>query len=90
MVTLVTCTPYGINTHRLLVKGKRIDVDEVNLLIYSEARKVNKAYVAIAVGLVLWTVTMIVLLYVSSKHRTKKLSREEYLRRHEILEKYRR
>ena len=23
-VTLVTCTPYGINTHRLLVRGTRI------------------------------------------------------------------
>lgn len=23
-VTLVTCTPYGINTHRLLVKGRRV------------------------------------------------------------------
>lgn len=24
-VTLMTCTPYGINTHRLLVRGKRIE-----------------------------------------------------------------
>lgn len=26
-VTLVTCTPYGINTHRLLVRGERTDWD---------------------------------------------------------------
>lgn len=26
--TLVTCTPYGINTHRLLVRGVRTDYDE--------------------------------------------------------------
>lgn len=25
LVTLMTCTPYGINTHRLLVRGHRID-----------------------------------------------------------------
>ena len=25
--TLVTCTPYGINTHRLLVRGRRVDGD---------------------------------------------------------------
>lgn len=25
LVTLMTCTPYGINTHRLLVRGKRIE-----------------------------------------------------------------
>lgn len=27
LVTLVTCTPYGINTHRLLVTGHRIDLE---------------------------------------------------------------
>lgn len=27
-VTLYTCTPYGINTHRLLVRGHRIEVEE--------------------------------------------------------------
>lgn len=26
-VTLVTCTPYGLNTHRLLVRGERVDND---------------------------------------------------------------
>ena len=25
LVTLVTCTPYGINTQRLLVRGHRVD-----------------------------------------------------------------
>lgn len=29
LVTLVTCTPYAINTHRLLVTGKRVSMDEV-------------------------------------------------------------
>ena len=27
-VTLLTCTPYGINTHRLLVRGKRVAYDD--------------------------------------------------------------
>ena len=27
-VTLVTCTPYGVNTHRLLVKGERTEYEE--------------------------------------------------------------
>lgn len=31
-VTLVTCTPFGVNTHRLLVRGHRTDVPEVKLL----------------------------------------------------------
>ena len=25
LVTLMTCTPYGVNTHRLLIRSKRID-----------------------------------------------------------------
>jgi len=28
MVTLVTCTPFGVNTHRLLVRGERTDYEE--------------------------------------------------------------
>ena len=27
MCTLVTCTPYGINSHRLLVRAKRVNTD---------------------------------------------------------------
>lgn len=27
LVTLITCTPFGVNTHRLLVRGSRIDYD---------------------------------------------------------------
>lgn len=29
-VTLVTCTPYGVNSHRLLVRGARIDYTPEN------------------------------------------------------------
>ena len=28
LVTLVTCTPYGVNSHRLLIRGHRIDYSE--------------------------------------------------------------
>ena len=28
LATLITCTPYGVNTHRLLVRGLRIDYNE--------------------------------------------------------------
>lgn len=32
LCTLVTCTPYGINTHRLLVRGSRIPCEEAAVL----------------------------------------------------------
>ena len=30
-VTLLTCTPYGVNTHRLLVRGHRVDMAEEDI-----------------------------------------------------------
>lgn len=30
-VTLITCTPYGINSHRLLVRGTRVDYNQAEL-----------------------------------------------------------
>jgi len=38
-VTLVTCTPYGINTHRMLVRGHRIDYEEPETETESETVK---------------------------------------------------
>lgn len=29
-VTLVTCTPYGVNTHRLLVRGSRVSINNID------------------------------------------------------------
>ena len=37
-VTLLTCTPYGLNYHRLLVRGTRIETnEEKNIIVTSEA-----------------------------------------------------
>lgn len=29
IVSLITCTPYGVNTHRLIVNGQRVDISEI-------------------------------------------------------------
>ena len=42
--TLVTCTPYGINTHRMLVRGHRVDnavVDTVSARVTADAIQVD-------------------------------------------------
>ena len=44
--TLVTCTPYGINTHRLLVRGHRIENEEAPLHLISEAVIIDQLIVA--------------------------------------------
>lgn len=51
-VTLMTCTPYGINSHRLLVRSKRVILpDEKNIKIFADAVKVDYllTYTVIAV-----------------------------------------
>ena len=39
LCTLVTCTPYGVNTHRLLVRGSRISYEEAELLMEETAEE---------------------------------------------------
>lgn len=40
-VTLVTCTPYGVNTHRLLVRGRRVETASNSFLNTSNATAVE-------------------------------------------------
>lgn len=49
--TLITCTPYGINTHRILVRGRRIANAEGDLIIQREATRVPSYLVILALGL---------------------------------------
>lgn len=44
-ITLLTCTPYGINTHRLLVKGVRIENTKKKSYITTEGFKINNLIV---------------------------------------------
>ena len=44
----MTCTPYGINTHRLLVRGHRVEnIEEAKIVrIVGEARQIDPLIVA--------------------------------------------
>lgn len=50
--TLVTCTPYGINSHRLLVRGHRVESAKVRAKINftSDAAVIDPLTVTVAVG----------------------------------------
>lgn len=43
LCTLVTCTPYGVNTHRLLVRGSRIPYEEAELVEMEAAQEETAA-----------------------------------------------
>ncbi len=57
--TLVTCTPYGINTHRLLVRGHRIENAADDIRVTADALQVDTNMVAaviFAVIIVIWLI----------------------------------
>ena len=61
-ITLLTCTPYGINTHRLLVRGVRIQGDIKKDYITTEGFKVNRLIVMPIIALPIIALLLIVLL----------------------------
>ncbi|MDE7058876.1 MAG: class C sortase, partial [Lachnospiraceae bacterium] len=49
--TLVTCTPYGVNTHRMLVRGRRIENIAGEVVVVAEAVRIPNYIVIPAVGI---------------------------------------
>ena len=72
--TLLTCTPYGVNTHRLLVRGHRVENDKDNssLHIISEAIQISSKLVAVL--LFTFAMTVIAIVYLI---RLKRLEKKE-------------
>ena len=62
--TLVTCTPYGINSHRLLVRGHRIENEEIaqTVRVTADALQIDPIVVAPVVALPMLLVLFIVLM----------------------------
>lgn len=62
--TLVTCTPYGINTHRLLVRGHRIDnIEEAKTVrVTADAIQIEPLLVAPIVAIPMLLILLILLL----------------------------
>ena len=64
LCTLVTCTPYGVNSHRLLVRGHRVENQEATgfLRITADAMMIDSRFVApflaapILLGIILFMV----------------------------------
>lgn len=59
-VTLQTCTPYGVNTHRLLVRGSRINTDLSNIKVTADAIELNSIVINIVCLIILVLIFYIV------------------------------
>ena len=61
LCTLFTCTPYGINTHRLLVRGHRIENRAgSDVRVTSDAAKVSSVLVAVCIAIPLLIISFLV------------------------------
>ncbi len=65
--TLLTCTPYGINSHRLLVRGKLVD-NNTSINISNEAMPIDATLIAIYIAIPVIVITMIGLI-ISSRRK---------------------
>lgn len=67
--TLVTCTPYGVNSHRMLVRGHRVENEKVaNIRVTADATRIDAALVAPAVAI---PILLILLLGMLIKYRKR-------------------
>ena len=70
----MTCTPFGVNTHRLLVRGVRIPYEEAEVIVKEttpeellestwEQEYMNGIYIAIGIVVLVGLITLAVWLY---------------------------
>lgn len=71
--TLVTCTPYGINSHRLLVRGHRIETveEQAPVRVGSDAAYLNRNVVAACLAVPVLLVLLLAALLMRPRKREK-------------------
>lgn len=77
LCTLVTCTPYGVNTHRLLVRGHRVPNANGSADVTADAIQIEPIFIApfLAIPMVL---ILLILLLISTR-RAKRMGPKEYI-----------
>jgi len=71
LCTLVTCTPYGVNSHRLLVRGHRVDnlAEAQTVRVTADAMVIEKMVVVPFVLVPILLCMLVILLVVTSKKK---------------------
>ena len=70
LCTLVTCTPYGINTHRLLVRGHRVKYVETKVQEQKEVSKPKTDTRLVIAGAAVGAVVLFIIIF-AVRHRRK-------------------
>lgn len=70
LCTLVTCTPYGINTHRLLIRGHRIANADGSADLTADAVQIEPIYVAPVMAVP--AIIILLIAFIIATYRAKK------------------
>lgn len=73
LLTLVTCTPYGVNSHRLLVRGRRVALEDISatLLRTDAADAATMPVGTVVCALPVFTVGILLMALIRPKRRFK-------------------
>lgn len=77
LCTLITCTPYGVNTHRLLVRGHRVPNANGSADVTADAIQIEPIFIAPFLAGAMLLILLILLLI--STRRAKRMGPEEYI-----------
>ena len=77
--TLVTCTPYGVNTHRMLVRGHRIENfnDANSIMATADAQLIDRNVVALCIGVPALVLFFLRDMITGGRRRRKRIARWE-------------
>ena len=86
--TLTTCTPYGINSHRMLVRGHRVEnaAEAKTITVVSEATIIDARLVAGALAMPILFVLLIVTTFSDSQARRRRRIMKEIRRENRFHE----
>ncbi|MFC4772800.1 class C sortase [Enterococcus hermanniensis] len=72
-VTLMTCTPYMVNTHRLIVRGHRIPY-KVSQKMNLEKKNTEQSYLRITISVIIGMTLLISLIYFFNRRKKRKVT----------------
>lgn len=85
--TLLTCTPYGINTHRLLVRGHRVANEDGDALVIADAIQIDPIYIAPFIGFPILLLLLMIFLRLMRKDDRRKQIVLSWFRKEQSNEK---
>ena len=73
MITLITCTPYGVNTHRLVIQGKRVPYVEPkkDKKSYINTIKITESMKSRIYGIIAGIIILLIILFILKKRKNR-------------------